>query len=105
MGQILSGKKRALQYFEVCYTKVEPRSELTIAKVLKAVEENAQILKYLPDQPLQHVTKDYLFTIVNTLDPTFFRRAEDDNEQRLMAKAVTRQKDVVEIDPGMYELI
>jgi hypothetical protein len=30
------------------------------------------MLMYLPDNPATHVTRDYLFTVVNTLDQQFF---------------------------------
>jgi hypothetical protein len=36
----------------------------------------------LPDEPLKHVARDYLFTIVHTIDPTFFGRAEEDHDER-----------------------
>jgi hypothetical protein len=32
------------------------------------------VMKYLPDDPSNHVTRDYLFTIVNSLDQGFFPR-------------------------------
>lgn len=47
---------------------------------------------------MAHVTRDYLFTLVNTLDPTFFRRAEEDLESRLREKEIEKAVDVVEID-------
>lgn len=39
---------------------------------------------YLPDDPIKHVTRDYLFGIINTLDPSFFKRAMEEVELRIM---------------------
>jgi hypothetical protein len=94
----LSGKKLAYQYWEVSICRVQPRSQFTIKSVLKSFQSNQTLVKYLPDEPLAHVTRDYLFTLVNTLDPTFFRRAEEDLESRLREKEIEKAVDVVEID-------
>jgi len=41
---------------------------LTIELVCIKVVSSPHILKYLPDEPAQNVTKSYLYTIVNTID-------------------------------------
>ena len=46
-----------------------------------------------------------MFTIVNTVDPTFFVRAEEELALRDKQKMESKQKDVVEINPQMYDLI
>jgi len=52
------------------------------------------------------VNKDYLFTIVNTLDCKFFPQVEKEIENKLTAR---KQKDKVPaqivIDPNMLELL
>ena len=104
MSQILSGKKLAFQTFEIIHQHVIPRSEISIESVLKNIGDST-ILKYLPDEPKKHVTRDYLFTIVNTVDRTFFVRAEEELALRDKQKMESKQKDVVEINTQMYELI
>ena len=37
---------------------------------------------YLPEDPKRHVTRDYLFVLVNTLDPAFFPCAVEEIERK-----------------------
>lgn len=39
--------------------------------ILDKVKLSPAALRYLPDHPDTHVTKDYLVTVVNTIDPSF----------------------------------
>jgi hypothetical protein len=41
---------------------------LTIQLILQKLADRPRMLMYLPDNPATHVTRDYLFTVVNTLD-------------------------------------
>jgi hypothetical protein len=42
---------------------------LTIKRILAAISDQPNVLRYLPDNPAAHVSRQYLITIVNTLDP------------------------------------
>ncbi len=51
---------------------------LTVKKVIDMILSLPSVLQYLPDKDeltSQRTHRDYLFTIVNTLDPDFFPAA------------------------------
>jgi hypothetical protein len=79
MRDILSKKKLALQNHEtnkVCFPRYKP---ITVAFVLKQALSNPEIAKYLPDEEEEidgeYLDRDFLFTVVNRLEPSFFPRA------------------------------
>lgn len=74
MAQVLKGDKQTLHYFELVPLKVGYPKILTISFVFDRVKECPVLAKYLPDSPASHITKEYLFTVVNTVDSTFFAR-------------------------------
>jgi len=78
MGQILRRQKYAFQVFEVCPVLVRPsvKKILTIDLLLQKIKGNAHFESYLPDRPKSYVTREFLYTIVNTIDSSFFARAE-----------------------------
>ena len=50
---------------------------VTVDKVLDIVKKNKIIALYLPDEEeltQKRISRDYLFTIVHSLEPTFFPR-------------------------------
>lgn len=49
---------------------------LTISKVLELAGQDGTLYRYLPDEPRNHVTQAFLYTIVNTIDPSFFPNSE-----------------------------
>ena len=53
---------------------VVPYPKILTIKVVLAKVQDTKLMKYLPDEPHNHVTRDYLFTIVNSLDQGFFPR-------------------------------
>jgi hypothetical protein len=52
--------------------------------VLEIVSKMPELLNYLPDDPEAHVTRDYLFAVVNTLDCSFFERVEKELEEKFI---------------------
>ncbi len=48
--------------------------------------EDRFVLSYLPDTPEKHVSVDYLYTIVNTLDTAFFANILDEIQEKFKAK-------------------
>lgn len=103
--QVLQGRKFAFQYWQINACRVLHRSEFTIKRVLKAFENHAQLRRYMPDEPEKHTTREHLFQIVSTLDPTFFDRAVLDLDAELREKELKKAKEVVEIDPRMLEMM
>lgn len=49
---------------------------MTIKVLIEKVKTNLVALSYLPNEPESHVSKDFLYTIVNTLDNNFFADVE-----------------------------
>lgn len=106
IAQILRGDKRVFQCFEICPINIDYGHILTINFVLKKAANNPMILNYLPDDPATHVTKGFLFTVVNTLDPSFFAGAVQELEDRKLVNDCRKKVEpVIEIDNNMYDLI
>lgn len=72
--------------FEIVPCKVEYPHIITIAKVLEKVNQFSQFRKYLPDNAKSVITRDYLFTMVNTWDPSFFPRVTAEVEAGQLTK-------------------
>jgi hypothetical protein len=104
MGLILRGEKKAYSNFEVVPVKVDYPHIITIKRVLEKVSGFNQLRKYLPDNATSVITKDYLFTLVNTWDPSFFPRVTAEVESGSMIKKPIRPL-FVELAPDMVELL
>lgn len=85
MSKLLSGKKKAFQMFEICLVSVPTRVKkfLTIDLLMSKLEDNFTIMSYLPDDARTHINKEYLYTIVNTLDANFFPTVEREIEAKM----------------------
>ena len=104
MGKILRGEKQVFQNFEVCPYKVKYPGIITVKAVLKEVEKVSCILSYLPERPDIHVNRDYLFTIVNTADPSYFPRVVAEVERSRAGKVGRKQKTIT-ISKDMHDLL
>ena len=65
-------------------------------------------MDYLPNaNELSHerIQRDYLFTIINTLDPEFFPGAIAELEERKCKKIKQNQEQVVEVDAELLKAI
>ena len=72
---VLNGRKKVFKNEEVRKVRVPRYKELTVDKVMTHCVEKSEILSYLPDLPENgepHVDRDFLFTIVNTVDIGYF---------------------------------
>ena len=106
--QLLNGKKDYFTQSEVRMMHVPRYKELTLKQVLSFCENKPQILKYLPDglegdEP--PINRDFLFTIVNTIDQGYFpgqlRRIEQ-ARQEAMEKV---KEDVIEVRPEVLRIL
>ena len=96
MGQILARQKLVLQNFEIHPVQVPVQQGLSVKQVLKVIRKQPNILKYLPDDPsLKEMTKNYLFGLLNTLDPTFFYRLLNEVDSKSPKKAKKEQASIV----------
>lgn len=59
----------------MCHCRVKNFTEFSKHSILKSVSEIPKLLVYLPDEPATHVTREFLIAIVNTIDPSYFKRA------------------------------
>ena len=72
---VLNGRKLFFTNDYVKRVKVPRYKQLTLQKVLDFCMTKPSILKYLPDFPSNgeaHVDREFLFTIVNTVDKDYF---------------------------------
>jgi len=75
LKSLLSGEKSFFKNQEVRPVKVPRYKTLSIKHVLEYAMSRRQISKYLPDQDDKsepQVDRDFVFTIVNTVDPNYF---------------------------------
>ena len=64
---------------------VQRLEKLTIKNVLARVYDNPTVRSYLPDyeeEPEKKICREFLFSIVNKLDPTFFSRASKELHEK-----------------------
>ena len=100
MGQLLRGEKKALHNDKIKTVKVTDKKYITVKRVAEQVKNNQVYMQYLPDHPAT-AGRAFLFTIVNTLDPEYFRRATAEVERRRIAKTKEEKEEEVEICPEM----
>ena len=105
---LLNGRKRYFKNDELRKVKVPRYKQLTYTRVMQYCNERENILRYLPHQCLDGeptCDRDFLFTIVNTLEPDYFpaqlREVEEEKKQRMQSQV----SDVIEVKPEILELI
>jgi hypothetical protein len=59
----------------------------------------------LTDNGKQYIKRDYLFTIVNTIDTNYFRESMGEIEMRKATKAAQREQGLIEIDRNLFGLL
>lgn len=59
----------------------------------------------MSDTPERHVTSEYLYTIVNTLDATFFAHVIAEIEANYKLKLSKKAEKVINIDKEMLDLL
>lgn len=78
---------------------------LTISLLLKKIEKNTKIQKYLPDEPAKHITKEFLLGVLNTLSPDFMHKVIGEVEEHLAKNKKQKPPNEIQIDTGMLELL
>ena len=74
MHQVLDGAKKVFQIYDVKQCPTLNTPEFEKKTILKLVENNTEFIKYCTDEMLKNpekFPKDYLWSIVSTLDPVF----------------------------------
>ena len=77
LKDILAGTKKYFLLDEVAKIHVPMCPELTVERILKQVKDHKEITRYLPfiERADQYMERDFLFSIVNTIDRRFFKEA------------------------------
>ena len=104
LKDILAGTKKYFLLDEVAKINVPMCPELTVERILKQVKDHKEITRYLPridEKGKQYMERDFLFSIVNTIDRRFFKEAlAEVNARRLRNQ--DREQGFVEIDPSLF---
>ena len=81
---------------------------ITVESVLKLALSNPWIARYLPDKAdleQDYLPRDFLFTIVNTLEPTYFKRALAEYHEYIQKEKLKKPKNVIEVDSEMLKIL
>ena len=108
LREILGGKRKYFLLHEIASVRVPVCPELTVERILHRVKDHKEIMRYLPDLPdkgKKYIERDFLFTIVNTLDRKFFKEALAEIEANRAKKSDEFEAGLVEIEPSLFELI
>ena len=104
LKEILAGTKKYFLLDEVAKINVPFAPELTVERILKQVKDIKEITRYLPrinESGRQYMERDFLFSIVNTIDRKFFKEAVAEvNARRLRNQ--DQEQGYVEIDPSLF---
>lgn len=89
------------------YVYIHKLQHLTLTNVLAKVYTNATVRKYLPDydQPVKYMNREFLFAIVNRLDPTFFDRACQEIEALPKPKKENEVPKTLNIKPDLLNIL
>ena len=105
---LLNGRKRYFKNDELRKVKVPRYKQLTFTKVLDYCSGKPTMMSYLPNQRLDGeptCDREFLFTILNTLDPDYFpaqlRAVEEEKKEKMESKS----EDVIEVRPEIMDLI
>ncbi len=78
MKQILAGDKDYILHAEVNFIKVPLFKELAMERMIPIIKRNDTLLSYLQDPEQLHLwntNREFVFNVLNTLDPKFFPRS------------------------------
>jgi hypothetical protein len=108
LKQLLKKQKLALRRSETSMVNIPRMKMVTVESVLKVALDNVEISKYLPDREDldgDYIQRDYLFTLVHSLEPTFFKRALAEYHEHYRKEKLKKNEDIVEIDSEMLQIL
>ena len=108
MRELLCGKKLALEKSDTVGITVPRLKPITVEAVLTLALENKEICKYLPDKAdleKNYIDRDFLFTLIHTLEPSFFRRTLKEYYDKHREEKMKRDKDMIAINPNMMAIL
>lgn len=108
LKQILQGKKSYFLNHDVPYVYVQKLERLTIKNVMEKVYDVPEVRQYLPDYPEhadRYMNRDFLFSIVNRIDSSFFRRVTSEIGARRKEKKAEEKPQTLEIQPDLLRIL
>ena len=85
LKQILKRAKYAFHNTEVTKANVPQYCELKVSHLIEYAKKSPEVLKYLPDDDCldpKRLPREFLTSIINTVDPIFFINAIEEAEKR-----------------------
>ena len=101
---MLKGEKKLIHMKELKPIRVNDKRYITVKRVVQQIKNNRVFMKYLPEKPA-FAGRAFLFNVVNTLDPDYFRVAQGEIDRLRLAKVPVVEEAVVEICPEMQKLL
>jgi hypothetical protein len=109
LRDILTGKKKYFKNNDIPYFHMQKLEHITIKNVMKKVYDVPDVRIYLPDyrtKPEKHMNRDYLFAILNKLDPSYFNRVTTEVESRRKPKPADENKiETISVKQELFDVL
>lgn len=109
LRKLLTGEKSYFRTSEVPTVQVPRNKLLSVSRILKKLKAVPEIMQYLPDYEEgceKRLDRDFLFSVINKLDPDFFKRANRELDTRAEKKVAIDNPDaVLEIKKDLLEVL
>ena len=105
---MLTGEKLYLLNHAVPYVYVQKLNRLTVKNVMQKVYNIPEVRKYLPDypeHPERYMNRDFLYSIVNVLDPSFFKRAQHEVAEHRKTIVAQDKPVTIQIKPDLLKIL
>ena len=105
---LLAGKKKYYKNHEVCHINIPRYKSLQLKHVHQHAKQHSQMMHYIPDQNEElelQLDREFLFSIVNTCDMTYFPRELKRIEREKEEASQKLQQDVIEVKPELLALL
>ena len=101
--EVVNNKKKVMNIKDLDRRNVRGADKLSVNKVIEhAVNHIPSLGSYLPQNPLRHCTREFLFTLIHSLDCNYLPRVVEQEEEKQMAK---RKKKTAEKQIAVNSLI
>lgn len=106
--QILANRKKTLRHAEITKVVVPRMKMVTVERVLEIALKDKTLSQYLPDEAdlvNGYIDREFLFSLVHTLEPSFFKRAIAEYKAATAANKVEKKEDQVEVSKEMMDIL
>ena len=108
LRDVLSGKKSVFKLKDAVPVRVPILKAISVKTVYQYVSDKQKFLTYLPDlldDDIIGFDRNFLFTIVNTIDSTYFPQQLEEYQDKKLAILGSKKEDKISIKPEMLELL